>query len=84
MQITKADFDNAVKQTYGGETCIVAQTMMRNGIGVESGIHPMDFLSDKSPDADKARSVFDTHFWKPGDENKPELQKLRASLPITI
>lgn len=93
MQITKADFDNAVKQEWNAGSCIASQAALRLGIAIRprlSAYTPaatllFNHLGPKSEDLKKrVVAIFDKHFRNPGDENKPELQKLRASLPITI
>lgn len=85
-QITTEDFDNAVKQPWGNQTCIVAQFMKRNGMPT-----PVTFLEGVSSSLfatqhdlwDNVVSVFD-RFRVPGDEKEPALQALRAILPIEI
>jgi hypothetical protein len=90
--IKKIDFDNAVKQEWNTSTCVVAQAALRitgkplhytgqiqfdpqvyNDTGMLIGFHGL-----------KIQAVFDRHFRYPGDEKKPELVALRASLPIEI
>lgn len=79
-QITVEDFDNAVKQSWGCDTCIVAQYMKRNGVPLSKGV--LTFAEDHGLTGPLGQ--FDMHFGCPGDENKPELQALRASLPINL
>jgi hypothetical protein len=84
--ITKRDFDNAVKQEWNYDTCIIAQCMKRNGLnpsGYPGPYHLVSELEDRIMPMD-AMNSFDAFFNNPGDEKKPELKKLRASLPIPI
>lgn len=93
MQITKEDFDKAVKQPFSVNTCIVAQAALRefgkplyrprpdeDGYDTGGSLEFVPYLAAQN----KVMRVFDKHFRNPGDENKPELQALRASLQITI
>jgi hypothetical protein len=83
-KILKKDFDNAVKQPWGDETCLVAQAAMRlklSDLYQLTGGHVDDALDNA---ADKAMDIFDKNFDLPGDEKKKPLQRLRASLPITV
>lgn len=81
--ITKGDFDRAVKQPFSGSTCLVAQFMLRNGLEICSDGSALFFAIDHKI-RHKTTWIFDKHFRMPGDESKPELQALRASLPIKV
>lgn len=88
-QITFEDFDNAVKHPWSSHTCIIAQAIARiTGKPATNWDAPhVTEVWDKIPKehaAVGAMKAFDDNFTKPGDENKPELQALRASLPITL
>lgn len=83
MKILKKDFDAAVSRRFDFKTCLVAQAMIREGILVESAYHPVRY-SYYGTKAGEARNCFGANFSKPGDEAKPELQALRASLPIEL
>lgn len=78
VRILKKDFDQATKQGWSPFTCVLAQTAKRCDIMIET------FLPFSNKRAEEIRSVFDNHFFKPGDENKPILQKLRESLPVKV
>lgn len=65
--ITKGDFDRAVKQSWSGRTCIVAQFMMRKGIEICSPAMPA-FFASKYGIADKTTDIFDYLFKQPGDQ----------------
>lgn len=81
-QLTVEDFDNAVKQRWYGYKCIIAQF----GLRTNCDIHDESFwirMTDNSH-AYHIRAAFDKHFNVPGDEKKPELVALRASLPIDL
>lgn len=84
VAIKKADFDRAVKQPFEHSTCLLAQFSIRNNIRYSNGAPKVFGLELGNPAALQARLIFDAHFKLPGDEKKPELQALRASLPITI
>lgn len=80
--IEKIDFDKAVKQPWSPETCVTAQVDRRlNGF---TNMCRRWQLYDESPMMKEVQQSFDKHFRKPGDETKPELVALRASLPIEI
>lgn len=71
MTITKEHFDAAVEQPWDTETCILAQAAPCSIVWPYKAVKTVMF-------------VFDEHFRVPGDELKPELQALRASLPLTF
>lgn len=82
--IEPVDFDEAVKQPWRSDSCLLAQAGNRIGIPLydNDGIR-----RDEWPchgESYRLQGIFDTHFRTPGDEKKPELVALRASLPIEI
>lgn len=83
MKLLKKDFDNAVKQDWSARKCLIAQCMIRNNIEIKKNWSPLYFAAycDK---ANRAGQIFDRHFERRGDEKKPEMQELRALLPIEI
>lgn len=82
--IEKADFDEAVKQPFDWFTCLIAQYSRRTGQLLPSG-KPKVFASNVPGEIRaKLMRTFDQHFSNPGDETKPELVALRASLPLEI
>lgn len=91
-QILPCDFDEAVKQPWSTSTCIVAQAARRiTGKSLHYqgnlSVAPLDYTDGgtlKGFNGLEAQTVFDKHFRDLGDEKKPELQALRASLPIAI
>lgn len=85
-RVTIDDFDNAVKQEWSVHTCIVSQFGLRRGLkhGEDNRSAIGTLLAKKCRELGEIQWTFDTNFRKPGDEKKPELQALRASLPITI
>lgn len=84
--IEKIDFDKAVKHSWSPETCLFSQSALRLGYRPtchSAGAELLSALHWPKPLLDM-RNLFDCHFGKPGDENKPELIAIRASLPIEI
>lgn len=88
MKILPIDFDNAVKQKWSKRTCPVSQMTFRLSgkyLYDTSGKHVVTTLWRVASSAMRnICDIFDDHFEHPGDETKPELQQLRASLPIDI
>lgn len=83
--VTKADFDEAVKQPWNTSTCVVAQFCKR--IGIPLYIHQNGDNNPllKKEVIDNIMSQFDGKFCKPGDEKTyPSVIALRASLPIQV
>lgn len=84
-QITVEDFDNAVKQKWTPTTCIIAQHLKRKGVVFVTGFEPVQYAHKSGYEARfGVMRVFDRSFNRPGDETKPELQDLRARLPIEL
>lgn len=85
-QITVEDFDNAVKQKWNVFTCIVSQCAMRYNYlpGIESPASKLRLKLNYREPVKGITEIFDNHFRNPGDEAKPELVALRASLPIDL
>lgn len=89
MKILPIDFDNAVKQRWSRTTCIAAQAIKRI-TGRFPNLAWDDISSQRvwgnasNETINSTVLIFDKHFVQPGDETKPELQQLRASLPIEI
>lgn len=83
ITITKRDFDRATKQDWSARTCVLAQASIRAGFEGDRINHVINKLVC-SYAAEKAMDTFDAYFRKPGDEVKPELRRLRASLPIKV
>lgn len=81
--IEPRDFDEAVKQDWHWFECVLAQCSRRNQMFMSDGVTPY-VMKLSTGEGDKVRSIFDEHYLRMGDEKKPELVALRASLPIEI
>lgn len=81
-RIEVEDFDNAVKQPWKAETCILNQANKR--INGEYNCYFFINAVTRSGLVSNAAHAFDQHFKVPGDEKKPELRALRASLPMKL
>ena len=84
MKPIKADFDNAVRQPWSSHSCVVAQMAIRHGTTLynkRGARREIFWRPDIAQVVAKTMIPFDAHFRKPGDELKPELIALRASLP---
>lgn len=90
--IEPQDFDEAVKQPWDTKTCVAAQSAKRyDMLGAEgeikqdgNGNYIAPFSQKETTACGRVMRIFDKHFRGPGDETKPELVALRASLPIEI
>ena len=84
--VIKADFDKAIKQPWGLDTCIIAQFYKRTGRNTDLA----SSICRISKKGGKIQEIFDTnhtvsdHFRTATKESKRELKKLRASLPIKV
>lgn len=85
MTPTKQDFDNAVKQHWSTSTCILAQMHQRLYdeplYDYDGKARPEFCLGKMNSVMENAMHTFDENFQHPGDENRPAMQQLRASLP---
>jgi hypothetical protein len=80
--ILRKDFDNAVKQPWGTNKCILAQAAKRQRMQF-SGLSPNEAFNCHA-EVRRVRRIFDKFFNLPGDEEHEQLKALRASLPIKI
>lgn len=81
ITIKPEHFDAAVKQNWHYKECFIAQCMIANNMDVD-WINPLRFA--EATGIRNLQSTFDRYFNLPGDESKPELVALRASLPISV
>ncbi len=82
MKILKRDFDAAVRQPWGTNTCIVAQCMIRNGIRIRAMHSAHDFALEH--DIRRIQREFDLAYCEPHSGTTKALQDIRASLPISF
>lgn len=84
ITIKPEHFDAAVKQDWSVHTCLNSQAADGAGFLATSQGASGTELALKSQVAAKLQNIFDLNFEHPGDETKPELVALRASLPISV
>lgn len=87
IKILKKDFDNAVKQSWSSNTCILSQAAIRMGVMVDPCCtwKVAEAISEDSYDAKGLMDMFDQHFSQDPDHHCLfELQMLRQSLPMEI
>lgn len=86
ITITKGDLDKAVDVPWSVTTCIIAQTVIRNGVPIQGGDGAW-IIVDNSEQARQAMHIFDRARGVQCCNQEPDwnmLAMLRAMLPIRV